>query len=164
MFEARRMESRLAIPADAPEVVRLASVMYASMGVATPANWWDHAVEAFSRRLSQEGEEVVAFVIDRPGGDGGLAASGVGVTGSRLPSPNNPTGRVGYIQWVATDTTYRRQGMARAVMVGLLSWFDQGQVPVVELHATADGEPLYRSLGFGQEGGVALRRRARDES
>jgi hypothetical protein len=52
--------------------------------------------------------------------------------------------------------------MARAVMVALLQWFDQRRVPVVELHATPDGEPLYRSLGFGEEGGVALRRRAWD--
>jgi ribosomal protein S18 acetylase RimI-like enzyme len=79
----------------------------------------------------------------------------------RLPSPNNPDGRVGYIQWVATETAFRRQGLARQVLLALLQWFDERRVPVIELHATPDGEPLYRSLGFGEESGVALRRRAR---
>jgi ribosomal protein S18 acetylase RimI-like enzyme len=91
-----------------------------------------------------------------------LAASGAGTISTRLPSPNNPTARVGYIQWVATDPDARRRGHAREVMAALLDWYDERQVVVVELHATTDGEPLYRSLGFGVEGGIALRRRAWD--
>ena len=80
---------------------------------------------------------------------GHLVAAGVAMINERLPGPRNPSGRVGYIQWVATELSSRRQGLARQVMNGLLEWFAEQQVLVVELHATADGEPLYRSLGFG---------------
>ncbi len=90
---------------------------------------------------------MAACVID---GDepGHLVAAGAGVINQRLPGPRNPTGRVGYIQWVATDPAFRRQGLARQVMQSILAWFAEQQITVVELHATADGEPLYRSLGF----------------
>jgi GNAT superfamily N-acetyltransferase len=153
------MTPRVATPDDAREVVRLAAVMYASMGldVADP-EWLRRAEESFRTRL---GRDLAAFVVDHPDREG-LAASGAGTISTRLPSPNNLTARVGYIQWVATDSDVRRRGFAREVMEALLDWYDEQRVVVVELHATVDGEPLYRELGFGQEGGVALRRRAWD--
>jgi GNAT superfamily N-acetyltransferase len=157
MIDDRRVLARRATPADAGEVARLAGLMYASMGVVPSSEWLTYAAAEFARRL---GDETVAFVVDHPDGGSGLAASGVGLISVRLPSPTNRAGRVGYIQWVATEPAVRRQGMGRAVLEALLDWFEQRRVPVVELLATRDGEPLYRSLGFGQEGGVALRRRA----
>ncbi len=84
---------------------------------------------------------------DRPGQ---LIAAAAGVINQRLPGPRNPSGRVGYVQWVATEPEFRRQGLARQVMQGILAWFAEQQISVVELHATADGEPLYRSLGFDE--------------
>jgi ribosomal protein S18 acetylase RimI-like enzyme len=149
------MIARLATRADAAEVARLAALMYASMGLVTDRDWLAHAAAAFARRA---GDHLVAFVVDRPEGEAGLVASGVGLISSRLPSPNNPDGRIGYIQWVATETAFRRRGLARQVLLGLLQWFDERGVPVIELHATPDGESLYRSLGFGEKGAVALRR------
>jgi predicted acetyltransferase len=77
-------------------------------------------------------------------------------------SPSNPAGLVGYVQWVATDAGFRRRGLCGRVMTSLLSWYDDRGVGVVELHATPDGEPVYRRLGFGENGGVALRRRSWD--
>ena len=151
MTDDRRVLARRANPSDAREVVRLAGLMYASMGLVPSSEWLTYAAAELARRL---GDETVAFVVDRSDGGSGLAASGVGLVSVRMPSPNNLSGQVGYIQWVATETALRRQGMGRAVMEALLGWFEQRRVPVVELHATRDGETLYRSLGFGQEGGV----------
>jgi ribosomal protein S18 acetylase RimI-like enzyme len=151
------VQARPATADDAPEVVRLAAVMVASMGLDPSAEWCARARDEFLARL---GHGMAAFVVDQPDGGRGLAASGAGLVAVRLPSPLNMDGRTGYIQWVATEATYRRQGMARAVLQALLLWFEEQEVPVVELHATPDGEPLYRSLGFGQEGGLPLRRRA----
>jgi hypothetical protein len=43
-------------------------------------------------------------------------------------------------------------------MTSLLGWFEEHDVSAVELHATTEGEPLYRSLGFSDAGPRALRR------
>jgi len=44
-------------------------------------------------------------------------------------------------------------------MAALMSWYEAHGVPTVELHATAQADALYRSLGFDDSGPVALRRR-----
>jgi GNAT superfamily N-acetyltransferase len=137
---------RLATPADTDELVRLAQVMFNSMGLSSSDDEWQEAGRTMVReRLATN--EMAACVVDgqQPGR---LVAAGAATMLRRLPGPGNPTGRVGYVQWVATDAEYRRRGLARRVMVGLLEWLEERQVRVVELHATPMGDALYRSLGF----------------
>ena len=44
----------------------------------------------------------------------------------------------------------RRIGLARACVTALLVWFEKStQVTTVDLNAAANGETLYRELGFG---------------
>ena len=148
--------ARAATVADIPEIVRLAGVMFASMGVAGDDPGWGRAgAEIVEARL---GDDLAVFVVDHPS-SAGLAASAAGTIARRLPGPLNPSGRCGYVQWVATDADQRNQGRGRAVMTALLEWFDDNAVEIVELHATRDGEALYRSLGFDDGGPIALRRR-----
>jgi Acetyltransferase (GNAT) family len=155
------MSPRPATFGDAPEVVRLAGIMYESMGVTIPATWAATAEAEFRSLL---GSNLMAYVVDddRPGSAGGLSASGCGLIHQRLPAPRNPGGLVGYIQWVCTDGWARRRGHSTRIIESLLAWFEQRSVATVELHATPDGEGVYRRLGFSAEGAVALRRRARD--
>jgi len=148
--------ARPATSSDVDEVVRLAALMYASIGqdVALP-EWRRAAREHFLSRL---GHDLVVFVVDhsdRPG----LAASAAGTVATRLPAPNNVSAHAAYVQWVATDHDVRRRGYARDVMQALVGWYDDHGVSVIELHATPEGAPLYRELGFGDEGPAALRRR-----
>jgi GNAT superfamily N-acetyltransferase len=151
-----RATARAATVADIPEIVRLAGVMFAAMGVeAEDPGWTLDGAEIVEDRL---GDDLAVFVVDHPSGSG-LAASAAGTVASRLPGPLNPAGRCGYVQWVATDPELRSEGRGRAVMTALLGWFDANGVDVVELHATPYGEALYRSLGFDDRGPVALRRR-----
>jgi GNAT superfamily N-acetyltransferase len=49
---------------------------------------------------------------------------------------------------MCTDPAYRRRGLGRAVLAALLDWLWAHGVTLVELHATKDGDPLYRSFGF----------------
>ena len=76
-----------------------------------------------------------------------MSCGGVTVA-TRLPGPGVPTARYGYVQWMAIDPMYRRRGHARAVFEALLDWLREHGVHNVELHATPEGEPLYRSYGF----------------
>jgi GNAT superfamily N-acetyltransferase len=150
---------RVAVPDDVAEIVRLAALMYESMGIDASDPLWQRRGQSEVR--SRLGADLVAFVVDHPRRQG-LVASGVGTIAQRLPSPGNPGGRAGYVQWVATDPEFRRRGLARQVMQALMRWYEAAAVPAVELHATPVGEPLYRSLGFSDGPPLALRRVAEE--
>jgi GNAT superfamily N-acetyltransferase len=152
-----RVGARCATVDDGPEIVRLARLMYETMGAAgADRSWEDHALDQLRRRL---GRDAAVYVVDNPDDPGRLAASMAGTINHRLPGPLNPTGLVGYAQWACTDPRYRRRGFARLVMVALLDWFEAHGVRVVELHSTPFAEDLYRSLGFSNQGPRAFRRR-----
>jgi GNAT superfamily N-acetyltransferase len=147
---------RDAVAGDAPEVVRLARLMFESMGLdAADPRWQRDGEQQVRDRL---GSDLAIYVVDHPTEGGRLVCSAAGIIARRLPTPGNPAATAGYVQWVATEPAFRRQGLARAVMTALLDWYRRREVALVELHATADGEPLYRSLGFSEGPGPALRR------
>lgn len=154
---AREPTVRLATVADSAEIIRLAAIMYDSMGIdAEDAAWRRAARTSVKERL---GHDLAAAVADHPDKPGYLLASGAGCITSRLPGPTNLAGTVGYIQWVATEPEWRGQGLARAIMARLLDWCREREVVSVELHATPDAEHLYRSLGFGLGTNPGLRLR-----
>src|SRR5689334_16169260 len=141
---------RRAVPSDAAELVRLRGVMLRSFEKPDwNDDWREPAREALTELLAKpDAESVVAvFVVERPGGDG-LAACAVGNIEQRLGNPHNPQGRVGYVYNVVTDPDMRRQGFSRACMTALIAWFGERGVKAVDLRASAEGEPLYASLGF----------------
>ena len=63
-------------------------------------------------------------------------------------SPAFINGRTGTILNVYTYPPYRRRGYARMIMEALLSEARKTEISVIELKATEDGYPLYRSVGF----------------
>ena len=63
-------------------------------------------------------------------------------------SPAFINGRTGMVLNVYTCPSYRRKGYARMIMEALLSEANRMKISVVELKATEDGYPLYRSVGF----------------
>ncbi|MFK4035992.1 GNAT family N-acetyltransferase [Nonomuraea wenchangensis] len=78
----------------------------------------------------------------------GLAACGIGTVEQWFPGPHSRNGRIGHVIGVVTDPAYRRRGHSRAIMLGLLDWFREREAVRVDLHASREGEPLYRELGF----------------
>jgi len=150
------MDVRAAVASDADEVVRLAAIMFESMGVATSGAW----AEAGARQVTQRlGDDLAVFVVEHPEHTDTLIASAAGTVSRRLPGPFNPSGLAGYVQWVCVDPGYRRVGLARQVMTRPLGWYADRDVKTLELHATPMAEPLYREMGFAESGGRALRRR-----
>ena len=129
-------------------MVRLASIMYASMGLDTSGPEWQEG----ARRMIGErsGEDCAVFVVEDDERPGHLVACGGVTIATRLPGPGVPTGRYAYVQWMVTDPDHRRRGHARAVFESILSWLPERGVRNVELHATPEGEPLYRSYGFDE--------------
>jgi ribosomal protein S18 acetylase RimI-like enzyme len=144
---------RRAVPADAEEVMRLRTVMLTSMDPEVPDGPWRAEGVTMARELLA-GDTTAAFVVEIPGGLGSCA---VGSIERRLPTPANPKGLKGYVYSVATDPSYRRRGFSRACMTTLLEWFAERGVRSIDLRASADGRPLYESLGFSVTRDPAMR-------
>ncbi len=138
--------------------------MYRSLGLEFDEDGWGRwrtsGVRAVRARL---GADITVLVAEDPGAPDHLVACGAGVISERLPIAPNATARVGYIQWMSTEPGFRRRGLGRAVLRALLGWFESQGVDDIELHASPEGAPLYRSEGFWEGStGVALRRRPWD--
>jgi len=147
---------RRAVPADAAEVTRLRRLMFTSMGLDCDATDWEPACIAFFEQHFGS-PDVVAMVVDAPDGIG-LAASGVVELSREIPSPRAPRGTNAYISTISTDPRWRRQGMAAAIMTALVAVARDAGIDNVDLHATAEGRPLYERLGFVERmGNPALR-------
>jgi GNAT superfamily N-acetyltransferase len=143
-------EVRKASAAYAAELVRLRGVMLASVTGREPVDdgWQQAARETLRTRLDEPDPTLVAFVVDRSDRPGGLAACAVGSVQFQLGGPDNPTGETGYVFSVATDPDRRRRGYSRSCMTALVDWFRDRGIKTIDLRASQEGEPLYRSLGF----------------
>ena len=125
-------------------MVRLASIMYEAMGLDVAAPEWRAEAERVVRERAG-GDDCAVFVVEEDARV--VACGGVTIT-TRLPGPGNPTARYGYIQWMVTEPEHRRKGHARAVFEAILAWLRERGVRNLELHATPEGEVLYRQFGF----------------
>jgi GNAT superfamily N-acetyltransferase len=132
--------------------------MFGSMGMdLSDPTWEDLGRRNIVERL---GNDLGIFVVDHPNERNALVAAAAGTIAQRLPTPVNPLGVAGYIQWVCTDPRFRGRGLGGQVMTSLLDWYAARGVPNVELHATTMAEAFYRELGFDDSGPRALRRRS----
>ncbi len=120
--------------------------MVRSMGFATDADagWISAATAYISEGLA--GGSLFGTVVEDD--DGRLVSCGLIEFKRRVPSPWNPSGTYGYVSSMSTDPDWRRRGCARAVLDELLREARRRGVQRVELHATPDGAPLYRAVGF----------------
>ncbi|MFC4058357.1 GNAT family N-acetyltransferase [Planomonospora corallina] len=149
------MSVRDATPDDIPELVRLREVLTERMardGSPVFEHWQEAYAESLRERLGSP--DTAVYVVDAP--EGGLAACGIGLIFDRFPGPALPDGRYGYVQGMTTDPRHRRRGHGRAVMGALMDWYRAAGVRKVDLHATSDGEPLYREFGFVEDGYPSL--------
>jgi ribosomal protein S18 acetylase RimI-like enzyme len=144
------------VVADIEELVRLRGVMYHDMGVDDTSHQWTFATKAILERCLPTGE-IVGAVIDRAAGDG-LCGGGLMRIERGLGSPRFPRGVGGHIGSVAVDPESRRRGYGEAIIRYLIDAASGLDLERVELHATTDGERIYRKLGFRErEGGIELR-------
>lgn len=106
------------------------------------------ALEAENRRYYQEavpaGLHIPCFA--HMGGEivgcGGLCLS------REMPSPDNPTGRCGYLMNIYTHPDYRGQGVGRAVVQWLTARAREREILKIYLETSQAGRALYTSLGF----------------
>lgn len=156
-----RSDVRQAVEYDLVELIRLRALLFEHLegDFFNPSSADDGWLDTLAMVLKEQltADTVRILVVD--GADGRLAACGIGTIEQRLPGPHLRDGRVGQVLGVVTDPAHRRRGHSRAIMRGLLDWFRQREVSRVDLHASAQGEPLYRDLGFTPHPDPALCRR-----
>ena len=128
----------------APLVVRRARVeeagaLAALLGRAYPSETWDAA--GTERELFCD-ETVRATLV--------VAAEGrLVATASLQVRPDVP--ECGWVRWVATERDRRREGLARALVIGVLATAGQAGCREARLRTTTDRSaaiPLYLQLGF----------------
>ncbi|WP_329594894.1 GNAT family N-acetyltransferase [Streptomyces sp. NBC_01005] len=152
---ANGTDVRQATEDDITELVRLRAMLFENLGgdffapASGGADWLDALATVLKEQLTTSADTgsgtVRVLVVD---GENGLAACGIGTIEQRLPGPHLRNGRIGQVIGVVTDPRSRRRGHSRRIMQELLGWFRESDVARVDLYASAEGEPLYRDLGF----------------
>ena len=97
----------------------------------------------FERHL---GRDLVAFAALAE--DGTIASVALLLVSEKPANPRFPSGHIGTVFNVYTVPEYRRLGLASQVMAALVAYAREQDLDLVELNATDEGYPLYRSLGF----------------
>ena len=79
----------------------------------------------------------------------GLPIASIGlVIHSVPPSPHNATGKEAYIMNLVTLPEYRRQGIAKSLLLHVVDIVRSEGIPKLSLHASPAGWRLYEGVGF----------------
>ena len=65
-----------------------------------------------------------------------------------LPSPDNPSGRCAYMMNIYVREAFRNHGIAHKIVSRLIEVAKNHECGKIYLETTADGKPVYTSLGF----------------
>jgi ribosomal protein S18 acetylase RimI-like enzyme len=136
----------------------LSELMFDAMGI--PAGGtdaaWRSAAEAWFRAQLEQPACFAAFVVDDP--LLGVVSAACGILDARAPGPRGLSVVRGHVFSIATDSSRRRRGHARACLTALVAWFRlDTDAETVELSATSDGVELYTSLGFRERAHPTMR-------
>lgn len=102
------------------------------------------ANKAYYERHLADGTHVACFA-ERDGdvvGCGGLCLQ------QEMPSPENPSGRCGYIMNIYVDPAHRTHGLGHEIVRWLIREAHVRGVSKIYLETTVQGKGLYESLGF----------------
>jgi GNAT superfamily N-acetyltransferase len=138
---------RKATTIDIPEIVKQRRLMFEAMGFEDTHKL--HLTEEASFNFFTEKISCDMF-------HGWVAVTNTGrivcnaglIIDQHPPGPNNLSGKIAYVFNLFTLPDFRRQGIARKIMQTILEWTRELGIIVLTLHATEEGENLYKSLGF----------------
>lgn len=65
-----------------------------------------------------------------------------------LPSPDNPSGKCAYLMNIYVRKAFRKHGIAHKIVSHLVEEAKKRGCDKIYLETTADGKPVYTSLGF----------------
>ncbi len=154
---------RLATPDDAPVLARHRFEMFRDMDRCTAAV--GEALRAAAEPVIREwvgGGSYIGFLAT-PAGRPGEVAGGAGIQlRPLLPRPSDDgaalvSGPEAYVLNVFVERAWRRRGVARLLMRHVLDWVREHGIARCTLHPSAEGKPLYESLGFAPTSEMRLK-------
>jgi ribosomal protein S18 acetylase RimI-like enzyme len=92
----------------------------------------------------------MAIVNEVVAGVGGMAIR------QQPPGYKYPNGKLGYIMNMYTLPQYRGRGICTMLMEKIMQSAREQGICKVELHATNEGEPIYRKFGFAEPKSLVL--------
>lgn len=131
--------------ADAPALASLREEMFFSVALRQFDPLW------ITESASYFADEIAAgsvIVNVARANEGEVVACAAATLRRAAPTPGVPRGRSAYVHSVSTRPAFRRRGLSRHLTTTLLDELRVRGYERAELHATAEGEPLYQSLGF----------------
>ncbi len=140
------LKIRRATLKDLPLLIRHRRGMFEDMKRGTKAalDQHDRDYAKWARKRMRDGL-MVGFVASV---DGEVAASGCVWLREKQPAPGYPGGRVPYLLSMFTDRNKRGLGAATAIVEAALAWAKKRKLPLMLLHASDAGRPIYERLGF----------------
>ncbi len=142
---------RQATPDDARALARHRCEMFREMGRLSDEGYPEleiASIQYFENAL-MEGTYIGWVVLDIE-----AIFAGGGMQLNSLPPRPGPDGNLqrpgphGLIMNVFVEERWRRQGIAEALMTKMIHFARRNGVPVLHLHASESGRPLYERLGF----------------
>lgn len=147
------MEYRKATPDDAEVLTELRKQQLIDEGLLAINNIDTELINYFKESLL-DNSFISWLVVD----DGRIIATS-GLCFYKLPpSHSNLSGKNAYVTNMFTVKEYRRQGIASALLEKILEEARVRGYKVIRLHASTDGQSLYKTFGFvPSEGYMALK-------
>lgn len=131
-------------PDDAPTIIAHRRGMFTDMGRGNLDAMSVEFAKWLDRKLAS-GDYLGWFAVTSEG----EVASGLGLWLLEWPAgPDDTHERRAYILNVYTQPSYRKQGLARQLMITAVDWCRENGLRTVLLHASQLGRPLYESLDF----------------
>jgi GNAT superfamily N-acetyltransferase len=139
------LEVRRLVPGDVPDLVETRIAQLIEEGGRQSVDLRPALSDHYARHLS-DGSFVswVAFAGGRM-----VATSGVSIV-EKPPWYGCPTGRIGLVSGMYTDPAWRRQGIARDLLLRCLEEARVQGCGVAQITASDAGVPLYQSVGFAR--------------
>ena len=109
---------------------------------------FDRTLIECSREYFLKGDQTTVFAMDGDKIAGCASLSYINV----MPTFDHPTGKRAHLMNVYTRTEFRRRGVGKMMVEFLIEEAKSRGVTEISLDATEMGHPLYKSLGFNDNG------------
>lgn len=145
-MEERKMKFRIATVEDTELLVDLRKKQLADEGAQGYKHTIDKELHEFFTKALTNGDLIQVIAMDE---EQVIGTGGIGFY-TFPPGYENPTGRKAYISSIYTAPSYRRQGVASAIMGELMEIGKQEGMNKFWLYASTEGKPLYKRFDFAE--------------